>query len=68
MFYFTDIFYTEITPDKNCSLRVKDAKLNYEHEESFKLKIRLDSVAGYVNPARSIANVRRIFCTEGLFI
>ncbi|KAK7603537.1 hypothetical protein V9T40_003536 [Parthenolecanium corni] len=52
-----NIFYTEISPDKNCSLRVKDAKLNYEHEESFKLKIRLDSVAGYVNPARSIANV-----------
>lgn len=57
MFLIADIFYAEITPERNCNLRVKDAKLNYEHEENFKLKIRLDSLAGYVDPAKSVANV-----------
>lgn len=54
---FADIFYTDVTADKKCELRIKNAKLDHEHEDEFKLKIRLDTLAGLVNPAKSIANV-----------
>ncbi|XKL62751.1 hypothetical protein PGB90_002584 [Kerria lacca] len=52
-----NIFYTDVTADKKCELRIKNAKLDHEHEDEFKLKIRLDTLAGLVNPAKSIANV-----------
>lgn len=54
---FLDIFYTNVTAEKNCELRVKDAKLDHEHEREFVLKIRLDTFAGLVNPEKSESTV-----------
>lgn len=54
---FVDIFYSNVTVDKNCELRIKEAKLDHEHEPEFKLKIRLDTLTGLVNPDKSVTNV-----------
>ncbi|XP_065211081.1 cadherin-99C isoform X2 [Planococcus citri] len=52
-----NIFYSNVTADKNCELRIKEAKLDHEHEPEFKLKIRLDTLTGLVNPDKSVTNV-----------
>lgn len=49
----TDIFTINVTTEKNCEVRLKETKLDHEHVDSYQLKIRLDSVAGVVNPTKS---------------
>lgn len=64
----TDIFYTNITAEKNCELRILDAKLDHEHEDEFKLKIRLDTLQGLVNPNKNIANVSLLKIFEVVYL
>lgn len=53
----SDIFAINVTADKNCEVRLKDSKLDHEHAENYQLKIRLDTLAGLVNPAKSATMV-----------
>uniref|UniRef100_A0A2S2QWG8 Protocadherin-15 n=1 Tax=Sipha flava TaxID=143950 RepID=A0A2S2QWG8_9HEMI len=48
-----DVFTINVTTEKNCEVRLKDTKLDHEHAESYQLKIRLDTLAGVVNPTKS---------------
>ncbi|XP_050437358.1 cadherin-99C isoform X2 [Adelges cooleyi] len=47
-------FTINVTTEKNCEVRLKDGKLDHEHADSYQLKIRLDTLAGLVNPAKSV--------------
>lgn len=53
----TDVFTINVTTEKNCEVRLKETKLDHEHAESYQLKIRLDTLAGVVNPAKSTTMV-----------
>ncbi|XP_026810458.1 cadherin-99C isoform X2 [Rhopalosiphum maidis] len=48
-----DVFTINVTTEKNCEVRLKETKLDHEHAESYQLKIRLDTLAGVVNPTKS---------------
>lgn len=48
-----DVFTINVTTEKNCEVRLKETRLDHEHAESYQLKIRLDSLAGVVNPTKS---------------
>lgn len=52
-----DIFTINVTIEKNCEVRLKETKLDHEHAETYQLKIRLDTVAGVVNPSKSTTMV-----------
>lgn len=54
---YTDVFTINVTTEKNCEVRLKDTKLDHEHAESYQLKIRLDTLAGVVNPTKSTTMV-----------
>lgn len=57
LFVSADIFTINVTTEKNCEVRLKETKLDHERVESYQLKIRLDSVAGVVNPTKSTTMV-----------
>ncbi|XP_050534289.1 cadherin-99C isoform X2 [Daktulosphaira vitifoliae] len=48
------VFSINVTTEKNCEVRLKDSKLDHEHADNYQLKIRLDTLDGVVNPAKSI--------------
>lgn len=52
-----DVFTINVTTEKNCEVRLKDSKLDHELAESYQLKVRLDTLAGLVNPAKSTTTV-----------
>lgn len=52
-----DVFTINVTTEKNCEVRLKETKLDHEHAESYQLKIRLDTLAGVVNPSKSTTMV-----------
>jgi len=51
------LFYTSVTEDHNCELRLKTANLDHEKKSEYQLKIKLDTLSGLVNPSKSIAMV-----------
>lgn len=53
----SDVFTINVTTEKNCEVRLKETKLDHEHAESYQLKIRLDTLAGVVNPTKSTTTV-----------
>ncbi|KAL1123607.1 hypothetical protein AAG570_002683, partial [Ranatra chinensis] len=53
-----DLFYANITGDRNCELRLGDGRLDYEKQTEYKLKLQLDTLAGLVNPNKSTATVK----------
>ncbi|PNF18966.1 hypothetical protein B7P43_G12884 [Cryptotermes secundus] len=52
------LFYTSITEDRNCDLRLKVANLDHEKKSEYQLQMKLDTLSGLVNPSRSIATVK----------
>jgi protocadherin-15 len=58
------VFTINVTTEKNCEVRLKDTKLDHEHAESYQLKIRLDTLAGVVNPTKSTTMVSSSLCTD----
>lgn len=55
-----DVFTINVTTEKNCEVRLKETKLDHEHAESYQLKIRLDTLAGVVNPTKSTTMVSTV--------
>lgn len=51
------LFYTSVTEDRNCELRLKTANLDHEKKSEYQLKIKLDTLSGLVSPSKSIAMV-----------
>lgn len=58
-----DVFTVNVTTEKNCEVRLKESKLDHEHADSYQLKIRLDTLAGVVNPTKSSTTVSTIQTT-----
>lgn len=57
---YIDVFTINVTTEKNCEVRLKETKLDHEHAESYQLKIRLDTLAGVVNPTKSTTMVSNL--------
>lgn len=51
------LFYTNVTEDRNCELRLKTANLDHEKKSEYQLQIKLDTLSGLVNPSKSTAAV-----------
>lgn len=51
------IFTINTTTEKNCEVRLKETKLDHEHADNYQLKIRLDTLAGAVNPTKGNTTV-----------
>lgn len=52
------LFYTSITEDRNCELRLKTANLDHEKKSEYQLQMKLDTLSGLVNPSKSTATVK----------
>ncbi|XP_039297705.1 cadherin-99C isoform X1 [Nilaparvata lugens] len=52
------LFYANITEQRNCELRLGEKKLDHETTSEFNLKLRLETLANLINPARSSTNVK----------
>lgn len=57
----SDLFYTSVTEDRNCDLRLKVAKLDHEKKSEYQLQLKLDTLSGLVNPSKSTATVSTVF-------
>jgi hypothetical protein len=53
----TGLFYTTITEDHNCELRLKTANFDHEKKSEYQLQIKLDTLSGLVSPSKSVATV-----------
>jgi hypothetical protein len=60
LWVYIDVFTINVTTEKNCEVRLKETKLDHEHAESYQLKIRLDTLAGVVNPTKSTTMVSNL--------
>ncbi|XP_069688978.1 cadherin-99C isoform X2 [Periplaneta americana] len=52
------LFYTNITEDRNCELRLKSGSLDHEKKSEYQIEIKLDTLSSLVNPTRSTATVK----------
>lgn len=59
-----NLFQSSITEEKNCALKLKYGKLDYENTESYQIKIKLESSMGILNSHRNTTMVRLIFCSN----
>lgn len=57
-FGFPGLFYTNITSERNCEVRLKLAKLDHETTEEYQLNIKLDTLSGLVNPQKSLTTLK----------
>jgi hypothetical protein len=55
------LFYTSITEDRNCDVRLKEANLDHEKKSEYQLQMKLDTLSGLVNPSKSTATVSTVF-------
>ncbi|XP_075213856.1 cadherin 99C [Lycorma delicatula] len=53
-----DLFYVNITEQRNCELRLGDKRLDHEVQPEYVLKMRLDTLANLINPSRSSTTVK----------
>lgn len=59
MFVSTGLFFVNITEDKTCDLLLGEKSLDYEKKNEYNLKLRLDSLADYINQNKSVTMVRK---------
>ncbi|XP_020300049.1 cadherin-99C isoform X1 [Pseudomyrmex gracilis] len=52
------LFEANVTEERNCALRLKKGKLDYETTESYQIKIRLESLSGLLNSGRNTTMVK----------
>lgn len=52
------LFETKITDERNCALRLKKGVLDYETVEFYQIKIKLESMSGFLNSHRNTTMVR----------
>ncbi|KAF7995558.1 hypothetical protein HCN44_006665 [Aphidius gifuensis] len=53
-----NLFQSSITEEKNCALKLKYGKLDYENTESYQIKIKLESSMGILNSHRNTTMVK----------
>lgn len=58
IFFFLGLFYTNITTDRNCEVRLKLGRLDHETKEEYQLNVKLDTLSGLVNPQKSLTTVK----------
>lgn len=51
------LFNASITEERNCALRLQKGALDYESKESYRIKIKLESLSGLVNADRNTTMV-----------
>ncbi|KAK6629534.1 hypothetical protein RUM43_003351 [Polyplax serrata] len=52
------LFYTNITAERNCEVRLKLSKLDHEVTDQYQLNIKLDTLSGLVNPEKSLTTLK----------
>ncbi|XP_046585956.1 cadherin-99C isoform X1 [Neodiprion lecontei] len=52
------LFDANITEERNCALKLKRGALDYETTESYRIKIKLESLSGLVNADRNVTTVK----------
>ncbi|XP_048513669.1 cadherin-99C isoform X2 [Athalia rosae] len=52
------LFEASITEERNCALKLKKSGLDYETNESYRIKIKLESLSGLVNADRNTTMVK----------
>ena len=52
------LFKSNITEEKNCALWLEKPELDYEKQESYQIKIRLEPVVGVAKSSRNLTMVR----------
>lgn len=57
-FSLPGLFYTNMTAERNCEVRLKLAQLDYEKTEEYVLNVRLDTLSGLVNPSKALTTLR----------
>lgn len=55
------LFIASITEEKNCALKLKNGKLDYENTEAYQIKIKLESSTGLLDSHRNTTMVSLIF-------
>ncbi|CAH0392596.1 unnamed protein product [Bemisia tabaci] len=55
---YSDLFYVQVTEDRNCELHLNEGKLDHELRNEYQLSIRLDSLSGYIAPSHSETKVK----------
>ncbi|XP_047001442.1 cadherin-99C [Schistocerca americana] len=52
------LFYTNVTKDRNCELRLRTAGLDHEKVQQYQVAIKLDTLSGLVNQMRNSTTVK----------